>query len=298
VAYTYQVVTLGLAGQRRTHPYTSEEPLEPGAVLRLDGRSWLIAASHPASGSRPATLETVPARYRLRLRHPDGREEIGAFRRARTEAPGIGHAFTTRENGTLVSWHVVGQQLAQDERGDPYLDLIAERDYAEVEELPDHELEHVLAARLGERLPPEAYGRLLEATVEGLSFELVALDPGEEPDWDEATRFIDSLVLDEIEDDLVDLCGVDTDADPQETWLRTVKERLQADLDRFREDVEVRHDEIEEWDALDGRFYVSVGSFEDEADPDRGHGWMCRLVDSGALGSAGFARVRKTEILT
>jgi hypothetical protein len=35
---------------------------------------------------------------------------------------------------------------------------------------------------------------------------------------------------------------------------------------------------------------------DDEADPDKGHGWMCRLVDSGVLAAAGFERVRKNEL--
>ena len=38
------------------------------------------------------------------------------------------------------------------------------------------------------------------------------------------------------------------------------------------------------------------GSEDDESDPDSGHGWMCRLLDSEALGAAGFERVRKAEI--
>ena len=45
-------------------------------------------------------------------------------------------------------------------------------------------------------------------------------------------------------------CGVDVDQDPRETWLATVKERLRADLEAFR----------------------------NEFDPISGHGWMCRLT--------------------
>lgn len=41
---------------------------------------------------------------------------------------------------------------------------------------------------------------------------------------------------------------------------------------------------------------MTVGSYEDEFDPDRGHGWLCRLLDSGALGIAGFTRVRKYDL--
>src|SRR5207244_11764882 len=116
------------------------------------------------------------------------------------------------------------------------------------------------------------------------------------PDWAEAERYIDALVLEEIEDDLLELCGVRPDRDPRDTWLATVKERLRSDLERFRADVDGDHDEIEEWDFRRWRVLRSVGSLDDEADPDSGHGWMCRLVDSGALGAAGFERVREAEL--
>lgn len=78
---------------------------------------------------------------RLRLRHPDGRQELGGLRRFRPDAPRLGHSFTTLEKGQPASWEVVDQQLEQDERGEPCLGFTAERDFAEVEVLPDHELE-------------------------------------------------------------------------------------------------------------------------------------------------------------
>jgi hypothetical protein len=56
------------------------------------------------------------------------------------------------------------------------------------------------------------------------------------------------------------------------------------------------HDEIEQWSFRGGWIFVSVGSADDEADADIGHGWMSRLVDSGALAVANFERVRKAEI--
>ena len=107
---------------------------------------------------------------------------------------------------------------------------------------------------------------------------------------------MDALVLEEIEDDLLVLAGVNPDRDPRDTWLDTVKERLRADLERFREDIEGDHDQIEEWDFRGGRIFASVGSFNDEADPDRGHGWMIRLLDGGVLAAAGFARIRKAQL--
>jgi hypothetical protein len=124
----------------------------------------------------------------------------------------------------------------------------------------------------------------------------VALEPGEQPDWDEAGRYIDALVDAELAVDLMELCGVDVGRDPQPTWLLAVKRRLSDDLARLRDDVDGQHDQIEEWEFEDGRILASLGREEDEADPESGHGWMCRLHDSGALAAAGFREVRKADV--
>jgi hypothetical protein len=295
VAPTYHVGTRTRAGTSRIHEYTTEDALGPGAVLRLDGRFWLVERVEPAGDSGPERLVASPARYRVRLSHPDGREELGAFRRFRLDGPRLGHAFTTLEDGQPVSWQVMDERLEFDEQGEAYLELLAERDFAEVETLPDHELEHALV-RSEETLSEGVFATFERAQAEGLAVELAALEPGEVPDWEEAERYIDALVFEEIEDDLFELCGVDLRT-RRETWLPTVKERLHADLERFRADIEGDHDEIEEWEFLEGRIFVSVGSPDDEADPDSGHGWMCRLLDAGALAAAGFARVRKAELV-
>jgi hypothetical protein len=298
VARTYDVVTVNRLGHERSHPYTTELELAPGEVLRLDGRFWLAVEVGPSGASeRDARVRATPARYRIRLRHPDGREEIGAFRRYRPDTPRLGHAFTTVEDGQPASWEIVEEQLAEDERGDAYLGLLAQRDFAEAaEEPPDHELEHALARSWAD-LPAEAVATFERAQELGLAVELVALEPGEVPDWDEARRYLETLVLEEIEDDLFELCGVDTDATPRDRWLDGVKSRLRVDLEQFRADLDGDHDEIEEWEFLDGRVFASVGTTEDEADPEKGHGWVCRLLDAGVLGSAGFVRVRKAELL-
>jgi hypothetical protein len=294
---TYEVVTRVPSGKERVHRYASDDALGAGEVLRLGGRFWLVESIEEPEGETglPHAL-AKPARYRIRLRHPDDREELGALRRIRPGSPRVGHAFATLEQGQPISWQVVDEQLARDDDGEPFLDLLAERDYAEAEgELPDHELEHALALRQ-EGLSSAADAALSQAAAQGLDVELVALDSGEEPDWSESLRYIDSLIFEQIEDDLFEQCGVDVDHDPRETWLATVKERLRADLEAFRNDIEDDHDEIEEWDFRGGRIFVTVGSYEDEFDPNSGHGWMCRLTDSGALGVAGFARVRRHEL--
>lgn len=295
MAVKHEVVAFSRAGKERRHEYASDDVLQPGAVIVLDGRHWLVERVDPSGPHSPAHVVAKPARYRLRLRHPDGREEVGAFRRYRPDGPSVGHAFTTLEDHAPISWQIVDERLARDEEGEPYLDFLAERDYGEVEALPDHELEHALAAQEWQ-FPTAARAALTRAEQAGLAVELVALEAGEEPHWDDAARYIDSLILEEIEDDLFELCGVDQDADPRESWLGTVKDRLRSDLERFRADVEGDRDEIEAWDFRGGRILASVGSVDDESDPDSGHGWMCRLVDSGALTAAGFERVRKAEL--
>jgi hypothetical protein len=252
-------------------------------VVRLDGRDWLVEAVEDGR------VVAKPARYRLTLRHPDGHEEVGAMRRYRPDAPRVGHMFATGQ----VSWQVVDERLERDGEG-PYLQLVAERDFGEVEGLPNHELEH---AEARDELPEPAQATFARADDAGLEVELVALEPGEAPDWAEAEAYIDALILEEIEDDLLEQCGVDPNNDPRESWLDKVKERLRTDLERFRADVEGDHDEIEEWDFRDGRIFASVGSYEDESNPDSGHGWLCRLADVGALSAAGFQRVRRAQLL-
>ncbi len=289
----YEVVTRNRAGAERAHRYASEEPLHPGDVLRLEGRFWLV--EEVDTDAEPPRALAKPARYRIQLNHLDGRVELGAVRRYRPGAPHRGHSFTTMEDGQPVSWEIDEERLQRDDDGEPLLELVAKRDYGEAEELPDHELEHTLATR-SLRLPEAASSLLQRAAGAGLAMELVALDPGELPDWDEAGRYIDALILEEIEDDLLVLSGVDPARDPQERWLEKVQGRLRADLDGFRADVEGDHDQIEAWDFLDGRVFAAVGSFDDESDPDSGYGWLCRLVDASASAAAGFHRVRKTEL--
>jgi hypothetical protein len=284
MASTYEVVTVNRTGSEHRRPYTAESELAPGSVIRLNGRDWLVEAVEDGR----AVAE--PARYRLTLRHPDGHEEVGAMRRYRPDAPRVGHMFTTGE----VSWQVVDERLERDGEG-PYLQLVAERDFGEIEDLPNHELEHAEANR--DELPEPAQTTFARAETAGLEVELVALEPGEASDWPEAAAYIDALILDEIEDDLLEQCGVDPSNDPRESWLGTVKDRLRADLEAFRADVEGEHDEIEEWEFRDGRIFASVGSYEDESNPDSGHGWLCRLLDVGALRAAGFQRVRKAQLL-
>jgi hypothetical protein len=284
VAATYEVVTVNRDGAEHRRQYNAETELSPGSIIRLDGRDWLVEALEESRAI------ARPARYRLTLRHPDGHEEVGAMRRYRPDAPRVGHMFTTGE----VSWQVVDERLARDDGG-PYLELLAERDFAESEDLPNHELEHVEASR--EELPDTAQATFARAEEAGLEVELVALEPGEAPDWAEAAAYIDALILEEIEDDLLEQCGVSPEHDPRDTWLETVKSRLREDLRAFRADIEDNHDAIEEWDFRDGRIFASVGSFEDESDPDSGHGWLCRLLDVGALPAAGLQRVRKAQLL-
>jgi hypothetical protein len=236
-----------------------------------------------------------PARYRLTLRHPDGRIEEGAFRRFRADAPAVGHQFTTLEDGAPISWAVVEQRLAHDAGSCPFLDSIAERDYAEAESLPDHELEHALERENDDDIAAAA-ATLSRAAEAGLAIELVALEAGQAPDWEEASSYLESLILEELEDDLIEQCGVNPSRDKRETWLDIVKRRLRNDLDSFRADIDGLHDEIEEWDFHGARIFATVGRFDDDSNASSSFGWMCRLVDSGVLLAGGFYRARKPLI--
>ena len=124
-----------------------------------------------------------------------------------------------------------------------------------------------MLAKAGENLPEGAQATFDRAAAAGLALELAALEPGEAPDWEGAERFLEALVLEEVEDDLLEQCGVEPDRDPRETWLEQVQQRPRSDLEHFC------------------------------ADTDAGHGWMCRLLDSSVLAAAGFARMRKAELL-
>jgi len=104
MAATYDVVAANRAGHERVHRYTADDPLAPGSAVRLEGRDWLIERIDETAD--PPQAVAKPGRYRMRLRHPDGREELGAFRRFRPDRPGEGHQFTTIEDGGPVSWVV------------------------------------------------------------------------------------------------------------------------------------------------------------------------------------------------
>jgi hypothetical protein len=283
--FSYTLVMHDRAAREHTHRYTSGEPLVPGSVVLLGGRYWLVDQVNDP------TVRVHPARYRLTLCHPDGRKEAGAFRRYRSDAPTVGHQLATFENGGPISWAVVDQRLAHDDAGEPFLESIAERDYREAESLPDHQLEHTLDQDGDDT--GVASTILAGATEAGLAIELVGLDSGEAPDWDEATSYLESLILEELEDDLIEQCGVDTRHVPQEAWLALVKQRLRGDLSSLRADIEGPHDEIEEWDYHGGRIFAAVGKFDDDSNPLSGYGWLCRLVDASVLQAGGFYRVRK-----
>jgi hypothetical protein len=289
LAFSYEIITRNRTGQEHVRPFTSADALAPGTVVLLAGRYWL------AERVEQERVYAGPARYRLTLRHPDGRREEGAFRRFRADAPAVGHQFTTLANGAPISWAVLEQSLAHDAGGDPFLESIAERDYAEAESLPDHELEHALERDQSDDTAAAA-ATLSRAAEAGLAIELVALEAGAAPDWEEASSYLESLILEELEDDLIEQCGVNPGRDRQEIWLDIVKRRLRNDLDSFRTDIESLHDEIEEWVFHDARIFAAVGRFDDDLNPSSGFGWMCRLVDSGVLLAAGFYRARKPLI--
>lgn len=285
MAFSYTLLTRDRAGREHARPYASENPLESGSVVLLGGRYWLVERV------AEAIVEARPARYRLTLRHPDGHEEVGAFRRFRPDAPNTGHQLVTYENGGPVTWAVVEQRLVHDDAGEPFLESIAERDHGEFDSLPDHHLEHALEQDEDDSATVAA--ALERASRPGLAVELVGLEPGQAADWDEARRYLESLILEELEDDLIEQCGVDTHRIPQQRWLDGVKERLRGDLESLRADIEGPHDQVEEWGFRGGRIFAAAGNFDDDTNALSGYGWLCRLVDASVLQAGGFYRARK-----
>jgi hypothetical protein len=281
----YRLVTHDRSGREHPHSYTTEDSLTPGSVVLLLDRYWLVGTVDDD------LAQAWPARYRLTLRHPDGHEETGVLRRFRADAPAVGHQLTTFEDGAPIAWQVIEQRLARDDNGDLYLESFAERDYTELESLPDHQLEHALEQDREDT--GAASTALAQAASEGRAVELVALEAGAVPDWVEAICFIDSLVLDEVGDELIEQCGIDTGHVLHKHWLDRVKRRLNDDLDSFRADIEGPHKEIEEWDFHGSRIFAAIGDFDDDSNPSSGYGWTCRLVDASVLAAAGFYRARK-----
>ena len=291
----YSVIVPGRpgSGQEHRHRLSTANDLVVGDVVRVAGGRWIVDELREAGGEREARLE--PARFRLVLLLPDGREEAGAVRRLRDDSLGGGHAFTTAdEAGThRLRWDVVESRFVRDEGGRPLIEFVAEHGLHAHEQVPDHELEH-RNAQYGDLA--EARAALEFATAAGLAVELVELEPDRDPDWDEARAFLEGLVIEEIGEDLLERCGVKPEHDPPEAWIEEVRLRLRADLASFRGDVEGPHRQIQEWQIGPRRVFASSGTWESEADPDSGHGWPCRLVDSDVLGAAGFVRLREIEL--
>jgi hypothetical protein len=279
--------------QAHRHRLSTANDLRVGDVVRVTGGRWIVDELREAGGEREARLE--PARFRVVLLQPDGREEAGAVRRLRDDSLGVGHAFTTAdETGThRLRWDVVADRFVRDEGGRPLIEFVAEHGLHGRERVPDHELEHRFAQQ-GDLA--EARAALEFATAAGLAVELVELEPDRDPDWDEARALLEALVIEEVGEDLLERCGIKPERDLPETWIDLVRLRLRADLTSFRGDVEGPHRQIHEWHIGPRRVFASIGTWESEADPDSGHGWLCRLVDGDVLGAAGFVRLREIEL--
>ena len=285
MAVAYEIVTRNGAGHEHVRRYTSEDELAPGSVLVLGGRGWLV---DEVEGER---VQARPARYRLTLRHPDGREEGSASRRYAADAPTLGHRLTTLAGGAPVSWTVVEQRLAHDDAGEPFVESIAERDYTEADSLPDHQLEHALDWDLA-----VAASTLARAQAAGLAAELVALEPGEAPGLGRGVALPR---------------GADPRGDPgrpARARRRRHPQRPAGDLARHGQAAPPRrpgrlpgrHRGRRGRDrgvgVPDGRVFAATGAPADEASPLSGYGWMSRLVDASVLGAAGFRRVRKADL--
>ena len=131
------------------------------------------------AAAKPGALST--------LARPSGRPPRGG--RVPSLRPGFAPARSRlhdrRSTAQPISWAVVDERFARDDDGEPssssWRSATSPRTRGIV---PDHELEHTLARRAEEELPEEATSLLDRADRLGQSVELVALEPGEAPDWD------------------------------------------------------------------------------------------------------------------
>ena len=184
---TYEVVTSISREKERVRRYSSDDPLAPGERAP-DG--WpLLARSRASKGreARPGLPRVLakPARYRLRLRHPDGHEELGAMRRLRSGSPDgwVTHSRRSRKDSRSAGrWST--SSLSATSAASRFSTYVAERDYAEAEgssPTMSSSTRSTVRRRGGCRRTPTRRSQRLPR--EGLDVELVALDPGEEPDW-------------------------------------------------------------------------------------------------------------------
>ncbi len=207
----YELVHTSRTGTERVHPFATDEPLEPGSFVRYEGRYWLIER---LDGSRAIAK---PGRYRLELRHPRrprrGRRLPPLPARRAGDRPHVHHC-RGRTAGELGGARTGGSlTTSRTSRTSSSSRTATTRSSTRTSPTTSSSTRSP-AARSSE-LPASVEEAFARAEREGLSAELVALDPGEEPDWTEAASSIDALILEEIEDDLIEQCGVDPRTDPR-----------------------------------------------------------------------------------
>ena len=188
-----------------------------------------------------------------------------------------------------MSWQVVDERLA-DDHGEPYLDLIAERDYSELRTRRAARARAGARARAQEarrgaaRAPPRRGGGPGRRAGRARGGRGARLGRGRGAT---STRWSSRRSRTTCSSS-----AASTRPRRRETWLDTVKARLRATWSDSGTTSRADHDQIEEWEFRDGRIFAAVGSIEDEADPDRGHGWMpgwstrARWAPQASAGSA------------
>ena len=91
-ALHYELITSAGPGVERAREFAADGRLRAGDLVLLAGRHWIVDECEPPDGEGRLRATAKPARYRLSLRHPDGRVEGGSFRRLRAGGPRLGHA--------------------------------------------------------------------------------------------------------------------------------------------------------------------------------------------------------------
>ena len=214
--------------------------------MTLDGRDWLVDAVEEGDTAR---VVAKPARYRLRLRHPDGREELGAFRRMRAGQPATRPlVHDARGRGSR-------QLGASSRRRSPTTSRTSRSSTSSPSATTARPRATCPTTSSSTRSPASADGSGRRQGVDRRGDALRACrssSPRSSRTRRRTGRRLAATSRPSVSTrsrTTCSSCAASTRGDDSEgTWLETVQARLRDDLESFSADVEGDHDEIEEWD--------------------------------------------------
>src|SRR5919204_3200296 len=211
---TYEFVHVNRLGHRLTHELVSDDTLEPGAIIRSEGRGWIV------DRVEDSRVFLEPARYRLScatltaIWRPARSAASGPMRRAL--ATRSARSSTTRRSAG--SWsRSVSRVTTTASRSTSSPPTGTTRSATSRRACPSTSWSTPLRVTTISARPRQG---LAEAAEAGLPVELVALEPEEAPDWDEGRRCIDALMIEDR-------------GRPAHALRRELGSRSSGDVDRY-----------------------------------------------------------------